>query len=505
MRAQATRHAPKAEQLVEVVSTAKAHGVAPRPRLAPVGGREARGPLPSVAQACLELQVDPQNPRQWAASRASVLRLAERMFEQKLQLDRESLDQLRCLAVFLAEDGPTTNDRKAGAAIVERLKRARANSPLPVEVDYHAACEARPNALTKAELIDAFSRCVQCLETMSLGLWRQAVRQLLTASGLSADQAADALIEAKAQLLASRAMTPNNSTSGAVEDVLESLLKKPDKRVPAWDTWPQPNQPSELGLLSGQRAMLDHVRTHARVRQRLCQPELAAFLDPQSIALVERLFQRAPIHVRFRCEGSADRHENDPIRRAFLESGRTNGNPEAIVRQAIEGRLFGFQDSTPVEVRPNYGYLNLSNAPEGQALSFGDCVWVLKHQLKSRATLNFGDSGRTFAGALGTFEPGALGEVLHDTCRMGPLANLLAVARGEVQSAPWAPDRRGMPWVEVQIHGRLNLQTDVAALVIGPEAAGTPDAEKLIRLARRWGIEVYVAPPTGLANIGFLD
>jgi hypothetical protein len=491
--------------VLEPPGSSKVRGLAPGPHLAPVGGREGRGPLPSVAQACLELQVDPKNPREWAASRASVLRLVERMFEQKLRLDRESLDQLGSMAAFLAEEGPTTNDRKAGATIVDRLKRTRANSPLPVEVEYHSACEARPNAMTKAELIDAFSRCVRCLETMSLGLWRQAVRQLLVASGHSADQAADALIEAKAQLLASRAMTPNNCVSAAVEDVLESLLQKPEKEVPRWDSWPQANQPTEGGLLSGQRAILTHLTTHARVRQRLCQPELAAFLDPKAIAMVERLFHRAPIHLRFRCEGSADRHENDPIRRAFLESGRTNGNPEVIARQAIESRLFGFQDSTPVEIRPNYGYLNLSNAPEGQAHSFGDCVWVLKHELKARATLNYGDSGRTFAGALGTFEPGALGEVLLDTCRMGPLANLLSVARGEVKSAPWCPDRRGMPWLEVQIHGRLNLQTDVAALVIGPEAAGTPAAEKLIRLARRWGIEVYVAPPTGLANIGFLD
>jgi hypothetical protein len=195
------------------------------------------------------------------------------------------------------------------------------------------------------------------------------------------------------------------------------------------------------------------------------------------------------------------------VYRSQFETGISNGGLTAHPggdRDVWERALFaGAYQAAGVATgeRPKYGGLNLMNHRNGACPRFGSCHLRLRSAAGERATLVFGDSaeGPADVGLVDAFAPvlaplldriaagaGALGRPGVDARAFvdGLLNGDAAAGRGVF--APRMTDRLN-EYVEAQVHGVLDLTRDVDAVVIDPAFAGTPDGERLVAAARRYG------------------
>jgi len=82
-----------------------------------------------------------------------------------------------------------------------------------------------------------------------------------------------------------------------------------------------------------------------------------------------------------------------------FETGKSGGALSFFHRNQIEGRVFGFDGATtPVQQRPQYGYLSMDpNGAHPSVSQYGDTTVRFKTALRDRTTFTFGDSGDTTA------------------------------------------------------------------------------------------------------------
>jgi len=192
-----------------------------------------------------------------------------------------------------------------------------------------------------------------------------------------------------------------------------------------------------------------------------------------------------------------------------FETGVTNGSPTAVrggERDLWEERLFGNAYQTgelqPRE-RPKYGALNLMRHADGGSPRFGSCYVELTPSVSTRCTLTWGDSHQApeYVGTADTPEPvmSALLETIETTgAALGvagvDVAYLLRVLARQSTADPRAlasstPGRALDEYIEAQVHGDIDLRTDVARLVADPSFDGTPTGEQLRDLARCNGLQ----------------
>ncbi|MFC7274959.1 DUF3626 domain-containing protein [Paractinoplanes rhizophilus] len=219
---------------------------------------------------------------------------------------------------------------------------------------------------------------------------------------------------------------------------------------------------------------LDHVR--------------ALFPAPGPAGLVER----APITVSFhpdRVAASgltvAQALAAEGVYRSQFETGISNGGLGGP-RAAWEERMFPGVYDGPLG-RPVYGGLNLAGYPDGASPRFGSCHLVLRSAVAARATFSLGDSvtSPSVVGTASTF--GAVWDaLLAEVAATGRALNLAADSPQSWVAALASPRRaagRALDsYVEAQIHGRLTLREDVAAVVADPSFRGTPYEEHLASL-----------------------
>ena len=141
--------------------------------------------------------------------------------------------------------------------------------------------------------------------------------------------------------------------------------------------------------------------------------------------------------------------------RTQFETGTSNGGLTTFPggdRWRWESRLFGgaYDGADPSE-RPAYGALRLSDDPYGSAPRFGSAHLRLQTEVLARTTLCFPDS---------VFEPEAVGTL----DRAGAVLDALARVR---------LDDPLDEYVEAHVHGGIDLQRDVAAIVLDPSFRGT--------------------------------
>ncbi|MET7393947.1 DUF3626 domain-containing protein [Dactylosporangium sp. NPDC005572] len=172
--------------------------------------------------------------------------------------------------------------------------------------------------------------------------------------------------------------------------------------------------------------------------------------------------------------------------RSQFETGISNGGLTAYPggdRDRWEERMFGgaYQRPgvSPID-RPKYGALNVFHHPDGAAPRFGSAFLRLRPAVLERATYTFGDSHRdpTEFGTIDAFS--------------AVLAGLERHWGASVLSGPRSPrpGRALDDYVEAQVHGPVDLATDVAALVLDTAFAGTPCASAAVSMAERYGVAV---------------
>jgi hypothetical protein len=131
-------------------------------------------------------------------------------------------------------------------------------------------------------------------------------------------------------------------------------------------------------------------------------------------------------------------------------TGASNGLLAAVegsARWRWESRLFGGRyDGRPAADRPVYGSFDRRRGAYGGSPRFGSAFFRLRSEVLARATYCFPDS---------TFDPVHFGgpDVLESLCRLADEAPV---------------DEPLDDYVEAQVHGGVDLERDVAALVLDP-------------------------------------
>ncbi|WP_114906202.1 DUF3626 domain-containing protein [Ornithinimicrobium murale] len=164
----------------------------------------------------------------------------------------------------------------------------------------------------------------------------------------------------------------------------------------------------------------------------------------------------------------------DRTYRTQFETGTSNGGLTAHRRGDRwhwEHRMFaGVYDAEPAAVRPRYGALNHRRREIGAAPRFGSAHLRLAAHVLDRATFCFPDS---------VFEPPGLATA-HRFGLWPAIAEFEARTRddlGERTDGGLLDD-----YVEAHVHGGLDLDTDVEALVLDPAHSGTPTEQTALRL-----------------------
>lgn len=195
----------------------------------------------------------------------------------------------------------------------------------------------------------------------------------------------------------------------------------------------------------------------------------------------------------------------------------TNGSKTAYPggdRDQWERLLFGGAYQQPGvrnDERPKYGALNLMNYTDGASPRFGSCLLVLSPNVLNRCTFTFGDShaGPEYVGTLRRWDS-ILAALLHQVESTGSalgspnvdipsmLDRLLHLPSSYTGSS--GPVGRSLDdYIEAQIHGVIDLSSDVEALVADPSYRNTPIGHLLHALCERYNLTLSWHPGFCLA------
>lgn len=182
-------------------------------------------------------------------------------------------------------------------------------------------------------------------------------------------------------------------------------------------------------------------------------------------------------------------------------TGISNGARSAFPggdRHRWEQTLFdhAYADADPSnDVFPIYGSWDLLGDPHGGSPRFGSCFLVLADHVRERATLCVGDS---HAGPtdIGTFDtPWCVLAALAEQVDEGSLLGAPVDQRGLLGLLDGPPVRR-VPrrdldhYVEMQVHGGIDLRTDVDAIVLDPSFLATDIDRAVTELSGRYDVGI---------------
>ncbi|MCV4232998.1 DUF3626 domain-containing protein [Virgibacillus sp. LDC1] len=195
----------------------------------------------------------------------------------------------------------------------------------------------------------------------------------------------------------------------------------------------------------------------------------------------------------------------------------TNGSKTAYPggdRDQWERLLFGGayqQPGVQNDERPKYGALNLMHYADGASPRFGSCFLVLSPNILNRCTFTFGDShaGPEFVGTIRQWDS-ILAALLHQVESTGaalgfPNVDIPSMLE-RILHLPFShtgfsgPLGRSLDdYIEAQIHGVIDLSSDVEALVADPSYRDTPIGHLLHALCERYNLTLSWHPGFCLA------
>ena len=240
------------------------------------------------------------------------------------------------------------------------------------------------------------------------------------------------------------------------------------------------------------------------------------------------------VHARVVVHFHPDRFGSKPIAvaeallgegvyRNQFETGLSTGSLSAFrggARDSWENELFGgayHEADVTYSERPKYGALELVRYPDGPIPRFGSCYFVLRPAASLRTSFTFaGSEDPRAVERLGTIDR------MHNVMA----ALFTEIEEGGMASPPWPPFRAptlGIPdvtvvrllerfheladprrnsadekagrvldtQIEAQVHGPIDLHSDVELLVADPAFAATPTGTILRELASRYEIPLH--------------
>jgi hypothetical protein len=190
-------------------------------------------------------------------------------------------------------------------------------------------------------------------------------------------------------------------------------------------------------------------------------------------------------------------------------TGISNGGRSAVPggdRQRWEQNLFAdaYADADPTKVQfPIYGAWDLLEDAHGGSPRFGSSFLVLADHVRERATICVGDS---HAGPtdIGTFDlPACVLAALAEQVDQGSLLGVPVDQRGLLMflDAPLSstPRRDLDHYVEMQVHGGIDLRTDVDSIVIDPSFQATEVHQAVAEVSERYDVSLEWHPGSELA------
>jgi hypothetical protein len=182
-------------------------------------------------------------------------------------------------------------------------------------------------------------------------------------------------------------------------------------------------------------------------------------------------------------------------------TGISNGGRSAFPggdRHRWERTLFAqaYEDADPASVEfPVYGAWDLLRDPHGGSPRFGSCFLVLADHVRERATICVGDS---HAGPtdMGTFDsPSCVLAALAEQADRGSLLGAPVDGRGLLGLLDGAPAKRRPcrdldHYIEMQVHGGVDLRSDVDTIVLDPSFRFTDVNSAVAELSDRYDVEV---------------
>jgi hypothetical protein len=153
--------------------------------------------------------------------------------------------------------------------------------------------------------------------------------------------------------------------------------------------------------------------------------------------------------------------------RSQFETRTSGGLIDLKKRNEWEKALFGgaYDGCVPID-RPKYGVANVVNDPRGikSARRYGDCFLELSPAVRRRCTFSGADSGGIADSRLATCHYYA--HVLLNDYDNEELAAIIFIANQSVRSLASETIRN---YKEVQIHGPVQLKSDIVALHVPKE------------------------------------
>ena len=279
-----------------------------------------------------------------------------------------------------------------------------------------------------------------------------------------------------------------------------------------------------MNLKPSQSSALEFVRRYATSRRDQAQQRIAHILEMSNISqndynqALSSIFDYGRIAIHFH----PDRLTPDSLTVAesilssasyksqfetFLSSGKLSPNMGGP-RDRWENRMFG--DSyvgldVSVSDRPKYGAFNLMLLPDGPCPRFGSCHFILSPRILKRCTFTYLDSylEPKERGTIDNFED-IISSLLADSferefvlgeneIRPGKLIkHLKDNLKNPFEDPSSKPAARNLDfYIEAQIHGDINLSTDVDILVYDPSFIGTETGENLKKICERFDIDSY--------------
>ncbi|MEQ8552060.1 MAG: DUF3626 domain-containing protein [Cyclobacteriaceae bacterium] len=191
-----------------------------------------------------------------------------------------------------------------------------------------------------------------------------------------------------------------------------------------------------------------------------------------------------------------------------FETNISDGSVSAFLggdRDRWETEIFhgAYVEAQPVE-RPKYGALNLTLTEDGPSPRFGSCYFLLKPQVKERATFVYGDSHQLPReyGTIKEFEmihSALLNDLFIRGTAVGQnnvrvrdfleLVNMLLASPSDLTKLREHSKNLDF-YIEAQVHGEISLKNDVDYLVADFSFIGTDIADKMELLCDEYRIKL---------------
>ena len=276
-----------------------------------------------------------------------------------------------------------------------------------------------------------------------------------------------------------------------------------------------------LPLTSLQQKALTHVKNVSKTHHETAQAAIKTIVARAGVdaalvtAAIERIQSRGRVALHFHpdrlCntgQSVAEALLQAGVYRNQFETGISNGGLTAFrggQRDNWEKRLFdgAYQHiKATITERPKYGALDVMHNADGPAPRFGSCYFLLDPAVSQRCSFTYQDSyyEPEIFGTIDTLT-GLMAAMLRDVEQNGAIFGVagltVATFLARLAALDYPPvhyahnfGRTLDDYIEAQIHGPIDLKSDVDRLIADPSFQATPTGDLLAQICATYAIDL---------------